>query len=75
MITSELNSEVEKMFDYSSAFRTFLADYLQFEKYTTNTVAGSFKRGNKPSGSIKCWEFLDWLLASQEGLCGVKLVN
>jgi hypothetical protein len=24
-------------------------------------AAGTCKRGNKPSGSIKCGEFLDWL--------------
>ena len=33
---------------------------------------------NEPSGSIKCGEFLDWmknLLASQEGLCSMKLVG
>jgi hypothetical protein len=24
-------------------------------------VAGTFKCGNEPSGSIKCGEFLDWL--------------
>jgi hypothetical protein len=23
-------------------------------------VAGSCEHGNKPSGSLKCWEFLDW---------------
>ena len=34
-------------------------------------VAGSFECGNEPSGSIKCkemFEFLEDLLASQEGL-------
>ena len=25
-------------------------------------MAGTYKRGNEPSGSIKCGEFLDWLL-------------
>jgi hypothetical protein len=41
-------------------------------------VAGSCKHGNEPSGSIKCGEFLDSLsvlLASQEGLCSMKLVS
>jgi hypothetical protein len=42
-------------------------------------VAGSYKHGNEPSGSIKDGEFLDQLTerlsASQEGLCSVELVN
>ena len=24
-------------------------------------LAGTCECGNEPSGSIKCWEFLDWL--------------
>jgi hypothetical protein len=24
-------------------------------------VAGFYEHGNEPSGSIKCWEFLEWL--------------
>jgi hypothetical protein len=38
-------------------------------------VAGSCEHGNEPSGSIKCREFLDYLnvlLASQEGLCSME---
>jgi hypothetical protein len=41
-------------------------------------VAGSCEHGNEPSGSIKCVEFLDYLnvlLASQEGLCSMELVS
>jgi len=36
-------------------------------------VAGTCECGNKPSDSIKCGEFLDWLrsLASQERLCSM----
>jgi hypothetical protein len=39
-------------------------------------VAGSCKRGNEPSDSIKCREFLvlaENRLASQEILCSMKL--
>jgi hypothetical protein len=25
------------------------------------TSGGSCEHGNEPSGSIKCWEFLEWL--------------
>jgi hypothetical protein len=41
-------------------------------------VVSSFEHGNEPSGSIKGREFLDQLsilLASQEGLCSMELVN
>jgi hypothetical protein len=41
-------------------------------------VTGSCEHGNEPSGSIKCGKFLDQLsvlLASQEGLCSMELVN
>jgi hypothetical protein len=38
-------------------------------------VAGSCGGGNEPLGSIKCREFLDYLLASGEGLCSVQLVS
>jgi hypothetical protein len=41
-------------------------------------VAGSCEHGDKPSGFIKCGEFLDYLsvlLASQEGLCSMELVS
>jgi hypothetical protein len=41
-------------------------------------VAGSCEHGNETSGSIKCGEFLDYLsilLASEEGLCFMELVN
>ena len=41
-------------------------------------MADFCERGNKPSGSIKCGEFLrvaDDLLASQEGPCSVELVQ
>jgi hypothetical protein len=41
-------------------------------------VEGSCEHGDDPSGSMKCWEFLDWLsvlLASQEGLCSMELVS
>jgi hypothetical protein len=31
--------------------------------------------GNEPLSSIKCGEFLDQLLASQEGLCSMKFVR
>jgi hypothetical protein len=24
-------------------------------------VEGSFENGNEPSGSIKCWEIVEWL--------------
>jgi hypothetical protein len=24
-------------------------------------VEGFFKHGNEPSGSVKCWEILEWL--------------
>jgi hypothetical protein len=40
-------------------------------------AAGSCEYGNEPSVSIKGGEFLDYLivlLASQEGLCSMKLV-
>jgi len=36
-------------------------------------VAGCCKCGNEPSGSIKSGEFLEDLLASQEGLCSMEL--
>jgi hypothetical protein len=41
-------------------------------------VAGCCECGNEPSGSVKCGKFLELaedLLASQEGLCSVKLVS
>jgi hypothetical protein len=41
-------------------------------------VAGSYEHGTEPSGSIKCGEFLDQLsvlLAFQEGLCSMEIVN
>jgi len=38
-------------------------------------VAGSCEQGNEPSVSIKCGEFFDLLLASQEGLCFMELVS
>jgi hypothetical protein len=38
-------------------------------------MAGSCECGNEPSGSIKCGEFLDDLLASQEGLWSMELVS
>jgi hypothetical protein len=41
-------------------------------------VTGSCEDGNEPSGSIKCGEFLDYLnvlLASEEGLCSMELVS
>jgi hypothetical protein len=41
-------------------------------------VAGSCEHDNEFSGSIKGREFLDWLsilLASQDGLCSMELVN
>jgi len=34
-------------------------------------MEGSCKYGNKPSDSIKCGEFLDWL---SEGLCSMELI-
>jgi hypothetical protein len=40
--------------------------------FGSGQVAGSFECSNKPLGSIKCGEFLDYLqnqLASEEGLC------
>jgi hypothetical protein len=36
---------------------------------------GSCEHGDEPSGSIKCWEVLEWLhklAASQEGLSSVS---
>jgi hypothetical protein len=36
-------------------------------------VAGFCECGNELSGSIKCGEFLDYLLASQEVLCSMEL--
>jgi hypothetical protein len=41
-------------------------------------VAGSCECGNEPSDSVKCGEFLELaekLLASQEGLCSMELVE
>jgi hypothetical protein len=41
-------------------------------------VVNSSEHGDEPSGSIKCGEFLDYLnalLASQEGLYTMELVN
>jgi hypothetical protein len=41
-------------------------------------VEGPCEHGNEPSGSIKCWEILEWLrklVASQEGLNSMELVN
>jgi hypothetical protein len=41
-------------------------------------VASSCEHGYKPSGSIKCGEFLDWLsvlVDSQEGLWSMELVS
>jgi hypothetical protein len=41
-------------------------------------VVGSCEHGNEPSGSIKCVEFLGTLsilLASQEALCSMALVQ
>jgi hypothetical protein len=38
---------------------------------THTHTEGSCEHGNEPSGSIKCWEVLEWLpilAASQEGL-------
>jgi hypothetical protein len=37
-----------------------------------------YMQNNEPLGSIKDWEFLDWLsvlLASQEGLCSLELIS
>jgi hypothetical protein len=39
------------------------------------SVASSYQQGNAPSGSIKCWEFLEWLLASQEKLSSMGLIG
>jgi hypothetical protein len=36
-------------------------------------VEGCCKHGNEPSGCIKCWEILERLVASQEGLGFVEL--
>ena len=38
-------------------------------------MAGSSKRRNEPSGSIKCCEFLEELLASKERFCSMQLVT
>ena len=38
-------------------------------------MAGCCEYGDEPSGSIKCGEFLEDVLASQEGLCPVELVS
>jgi hypothetical protein len=35
-------------------------------------VEGSCEHGIEPSGSIKCWEVLEWLVAPQEGLSSVS---
>jgi hypothetical protein len=36
-------------------------------------VEGSCEHDNEPSSSIKCWEDLEQLAASQEGLRSMKL--
>jgi hypothetical protein len=41
-------------------------------------VVGFCEHGDEPSSSIKCGEFIDYLnvlLASQEGLCSMELVR
>jgi hypothetical protein len=41
-------------------------------------VASSCEHSDEPLGSIKCGEFLDYLivlLASQEGLCSMELFS
>jgi hypothetical protein len=38
-------------------------------------VEGSCEHGNEPSGSVKCWEFLEWLhncAASQGALSSMS---
>jgi len=36
---------------------------------------GTFVCSSVPLGSIKCGEFFDYLTASQEGRCSMKVVN
>ena len=38
-------------------------------------MAGSCARGNEPSGSIKCGEFLDWLLQNNAAYEVISLVS
>jgi hypothetical protein len=38
-------------------------------------VAGSCECGNNPSDSVKYGEFLEYLLASQEGIYSMKFVS
>jgi hypothetical protein len=38
-------------------------------------LAGSCEHGNEFLGSVKCGEFLEYLLASQGILCSVELVS
>jgi hypothetical protein len=41
-------------------------------------MEGSYEYDNEPSGSIKCWEILEYLtklVASQEGLSSMELVS
>jgi len=42
----------------------------------TSKLASCCESGNEPPGSIKGWEFLDYLtglLSAQEGLCSIYL--
>jgi hypothetical protein len=42
-------------------------------------VEGSCEHGNEPSGSVECWEILEWLhnwrSASQEGLSSMNVLT
>jgi hypothetical protein len=41
----------------------------------TDPVAGCCENGNEPSSCTKGGEFIDQLIASQEGLCSMELAS